>query len=269
MLAEARATADAGAFALVIEGVAEGLAREITEARAVPTIGIGASAGCDGQILVTDDMLGLFDWTPKFVRRYADLRGEIGRAARRLRRGRARAPVPGRGGDLFRAQALSGYRSAPCRRRWRGRYRVRALITLERRSLVADVFEEVEERAAGRPLHARWPRALLPWIVGAAGAGAGRGPRRLGLRRVAPRARPPKASETYAAALEACAGDRPRAERLFREVAESGSPVYKALALQQLAGLQGRRQPAARGRAAARPGGRGRARARCSRTPPG
>ena len=43
-------------------------------------IGIGASAGCDGQILVTDDMLGLFDWTPKFVRRYADLRGEIDRA---------------------------------------------------------------------------------------------------------------------------------------------------------------------------------------------
>jgi 3-methyl-2-oxobutanoate hydroxymethyltransferase len=48
----------------------------------VPTIGIGASAGCDGQILVTDDMLGLFDWTPKFVRRYADLRAVVGDAAR-------------------------------------------------------------------------------------------------------------------------------------------------------------------------------------------
>ena len=80
ILEEARAAADAGAFAVVVEGVAEGLAREITEAIAVPTIGIGASVGCDGQILVTDDMLGLFDWTPKFVRRYADLRGEIGRA---------------------------------------------------------------------------------------------------------------------------------------------------------------------------------------------
>ena len=80
ILAEAKATAEAGAFALVVEGVAEGLAREITEAVSVPTIGIGASAGCDGQILVTDDMLGLFDWTPKFVRRYGDLRGEIGRA---------------------------------------------------------------------------------------------------------------------------------------------------------------------------------------------
>ncbi|HSV03226.1 MAG TPA: 3-methyl-2-oxobutanoate hydroxymethyltransferase [Phenylobacterium sp.] len=80
ILQEASATAEAGAFALVVEGVAEGLAREITEAVSVPTIGIGASSGCDGQILVTDDMLGLFDWTPKFVRRYSDLRGEISRA---------------------------------------------------------------------------------------------------------------------------------------------------------------------------------------------
>lgn len=80
VLEEARATAEAGAFAIVVEGVAEGLAREITAAVEVPTIGIGASAGCDGQILVTDDMLGLFDWTPKFVRRYADLRGEISKA---------------------------------------------------------------------------------------------------------------------------------------------------------------------------------------------
>jgi 3-methyl-2-oxobutanoate hydroxymethyltransferase len=81
IIEDAKATEAAGAFAIVIEGVAEGLAREITEAVGVPTIGIGASAGCDGQVLVVDDMLGLFDWTPKFVRRYADLRGEIGRAA--------------------------------------------------------------------------------------------------------------------------------------------------------------------------------------------
>ena len=80
IMAEAKATADAGAFSVVVEGVAEGLAREITAAVDVPTIGIGASAGCDGQILVTDDMLGLFDWTPKFVRRFADLRGEIAEA---------------------------------------------------------------------------------------------------------------------------------------------------------------------------------------------
>jgi 3-methyl-2-oxobutanoate hydroxymethyltransferase len=81
ILSTARATAEAGAFAIVVEGVAEQLARDITEAVAVPTIGIGASVGCDGQILVTDDMLGMFDWTPRFVRRYADLRGEIDRAA--------------------------------------------------------------------------------------------------------------------------------------------------------------------------------------------
>lgn len=80
VIAEAQATADAGAFSIVIEGVAEGLAREITEAVSVPTVGIGASAACDGQILVTPDMLGLFDWTPKFVRKYADLRSEIDRA---------------------------------------------------------------------------------------------------------------------------------------------------------------------------------------------
>ncbi|HEV2082668.1 MAG TPA: 3-methyl-2-oxobutanoate hydroxymethyltransferase [Brevundimonas sp.] len=80
VLAEAEATADAGAFAVVVEGVAEGLAREVTAAIDKPTVGIGASAACDGQILVVSDMLGLFDWTPKFVRRYADLRGEIDRA---------------------------------------------------------------------------------------------------------------------------------------------------------------------------------------------
>lgn len=74
---EAREADAAGAFAIVIEGVAEGLAREITEAVKAPTIGIGASASCDGQILVTQDMLGLFDWTPKFVRRYAQLAGVV------------------------------------------------------------------------------------------------------------------------------------------------------------------------------------------------
>lgn len=82
IIEEAKATVEAGAFCVVVEGVAEALAREITAVVPVPTIGIGASAGCDGQILVTDDMLGLFDWTPKFVRRYADLRSEITRAVR-------------------------------------------------------------------------------------------------------------------------------------------------------------------------------------------
>jgi 3-methyl-2-oxobutanoate hydroxymethyltransferase len=77
---EALAADQAGCFAIVIEGVAEDLAAMITAQVSCPTIGIGASAKCDGQILVTDDLLGMFDWTPRFVRRYADLRGEIGRA---------------------------------------------------------------------------------------------------------------------------------------------------------------------------------------------
>ncbi|MDO1558326.1 3-methyl-2-oxobutanoate hydroxymethyltransferase [Brevundimonas sp. 2R-24] len=81
ILSDAEATDTAGAFAIVVEGVAEGLARRITAAVSAPTIGIGASAACDGQILVTDDMLGRFEWTPRFVRRYADLRGVIDQAA--------------------------------------------------------------------------------------------------------------------------------------------------------------------------------------------
>lgn len=72
--ADARAVVEAGAFAVVLEKVPDALAREITQALAVPTIGIGASADCDGQILVIDDMLGLFtDFRPSFVKRYAEL----------------------------------------------------------------------------------------------------------------------------------------------------------------------------------------------------
>ena len=80
VISEAAAADEAGCFAMVIEGVAEDLAAQITQQVSCPTIGIGASATCDGQILVTDDLLGMFDWTPRFVRRYADLRSEIGKA---------------------------------------------------------------------------------------------------------------------------------------------------------------------------------------------
>ncbi|MBB5687500.1 3-methyl-2-oxobutanoate hydroxymethyltransferase [Sphingobium boeckii] len=83
VLAEARATDEAGAIAMVVEGVTPALAAEITATVSCPTIGIGASHVCDGQILVTEDMLGLFDWTPKFVRRYADLRTTIEDAVQR------------------------------------------------------------------------------------------------------------------------------------------------------------------------------------------
>jgi len=70
---DARAVTEAGAFSVVIEAVAEPLARRITGAIAIPTIGIGGSVACDGQILVLEDMLGLSPRVPKFVRRYGDL----------------------------------------------------------------------------------------------------------------------------------------------------------------------------------------------------
>lgn len=74
IIADAEAIAEAGAFAIVIEGTTEPLAREITERIPVPTIGIGASPMCDGQILVTEDVIGLFtDFTPKFVKRYGEM----------------------------------------------------------------------------------------------------------------------------------------------------------------------------------------------------
>ena len=80
--ADAAAIAEAGAFSLVIEGTIEPVARTITEAVPVPTIGIGASPMCDGQILVTDDVLGLFtQFKPRFVRRYAELAPLITAAA--------------------------------------------------------------------------------------------------------------------------------------------------------------------------------------------
>jgi 3-methyl-2-oxobutanoate hydroxymethyltransferase len=80
ILADARAVADAGAFALVVEGVVEPLAVAITQAVACPVIGIGASAQCDGQVLVIDDMLGMFERTPRFVRKFDDMAGRISAA---------------------------------------------------------------------------------------------------------------------------------------------------------------------------------------------
>jgi 3-methyl-2-oxobutanoate hydroxymethyltransferase len=80
--ADARAVAEAGAFAMVIEGVAELLAARITRQVAIPTIGIGASAECDGQILVLEDMLGLSPRVPKFVKRYAELADGIAGAVK-------------------------------------------------------------------------------------------------------------------------------------------------------------------------------------------
>jgi 3-methyl-2-oxobutanoate hydroxymethyltransferase len=82
LLADALAVQEAGAFAMVVECVPEEVARKVTAAVKVPTIGIGAGAGCDGQILVAHDMLGLFDgFRPRFVKQFADLGREVVRAA--------------------------------------------------------------------------------------------------------------------------------------------------------------------------------------------
>lgn len=77
---DAHAISDAGAFAVVLEGVAEPLAEHISREVACPIIGIGASNACDGQILVTEDMLGLFTFNPKFVKRYAEIGKDIAAA---------------------------------------------------------------------------------------------------------------------------------------------------------------------------------------------
>ena len=83
ILADAKAVADAGAFCIVVEGVMEQIAEQVTAAVGVPIIGIGASPRCDGQVLVTEDMLGLFERTPRFVKRYADMASEIAEAVGR------------------------------------------------------------------------------------------------------------------------------------------------------------------------------------------
>jgi 3-methyl-2-oxobutanoate hydroxymethyltransferase len=81
ILADAKAVDAAGAFCVVVEGVLEGVANDLTAAASAPVIGIGASAACDGQVLVIDDMLGMFERTPRFVKRYDDLASRIGEAA--------------------------------------------------------------------------------------------------------------------------------------------------------------------------------------------
>ena len=82
VLADARAVEEAGAFAVVLEGMPVELAREVTELVSIPTIGIGAGIHCDGQVLVMHDLLGLSDWTPSFVKQYANLGALASRAAR-------------------------------------------------------------------------------------------------------------------------------------------------------------------------------------------
>jgi 3-methyl-2-oxobutanoate hydroxymethyltransferase len=96
LLVDARAAADAGAFAVVIECVPREAAAAVTKAVGVPTIGIGAGPDCDGQVLVMHDLLGLsFDRVPKFVRTYADARTTLGEALARWRADVERRAFPG------------------------------------------------------------------------------------------------------------------------------------------------------------------------------
>ena len=81
IIGDAKAVAEAGCFGIVVEGVVEPIAIAITQAVACPTIGIGASAQCDGQVLVAEDMMGLFERTPRFVKRFGDMAGTISEAA--------------------------------------------------------------------------------------------------------------------------------------------------------------------------------------------
>jgi len=82
LLHDAKVLEGAGAFSVVLEAVPAELATRITEAVSIPTIGIGAGPGCDAQVLVWQDMAGLSPRTPKFVKRYADVAGVLGQAAR-------------------------------------------------------------------------------------------------------------------------------------------------------------------------------------------
>lgn len=81
IIADGQAVAKAGAFAVVVEGVVEPIAAALTRSVDIPTIGIGGSAECDGQVLVTEDMLGMFERVPRFVKRYADMAALVSDAA--------------------------------------------------------------------------------------------------------------------------------------------------------------------------------------------
>ena len=84
ILAEAKALEQAGAFSIVLEHIPAELARDITKALSIPTIGIGAGVHCDGQVLVTADVLGLSDWQPPFAKVYANLRQQAIEAAQQF-----------------------------------------------------------------------------------------------------------------------------------------------------------------------------------------
>jgi 3-methyl-2-oxobutanoate hydroxymethyltransferase len=95
LLADARELEEAGAFSLVLEAVPAEVARIVTDALGIPTIGIGAGPHCDGQVLVFNDMVGLSSRVPKFVKRFGDLAGDIDRMAREYADDVAEGRFPG------------------------------------------------------------------------------------------------------------------------------------------------------------------------------
>ncbi len=94
VLADARSVEQAGAFSVVLEGMPAPLAAELTASLRIPSIGIGAGVDCDGQVLVMHDMLGLSDWTPSFVKQYANLGALASKAARAFAEEVAEAKFP-------------------------------------------------------------------------------------------------------------------------------------------------------------------------------
>ena len=127
LIADAQAVQEAGAFAMVLELVPEQLAAAITERLRVPTIGIGAGAGCSGQVQVITDLIGLGDFVPRHARPYAHVRASILEAATRVRRRRPRRHLPGarRDGPHGRRGPRRGpgsRRVRPARRRHPGRW---------------------------------------------------------------------------------------------------------------------------------------------------
>lgn len=101
LLEDALALEQAGVFSLVLESVPARLARLVSERLEIPTIGIGAGVGCDGQVLVTHDLLGLFDrFTPRFVKKYADLNGEMARALNAFREEVSARAFPAQGHSI-------------------------------------------------------------------------------------------------------------------------------------------------------------------------
>jgi len=115
VMRDAKAVAEAGAFSVVIEGTIEPVARAVSAAISIPTIGIGASPQCDGQVLVTEDILGLAgDISPKFVKRYAELAPVINDAARKYAEEVRSRVFPGP--EQTYPQPVSGVPSARARR---------------------------------------------------------------------------------------------------------------------------------------------------------